>query len=147
MPSIQFFYADQKPLKWKVTPWKKWLEATASNEGFDILGLEYVFCSDQYLYEINVEHLLHDDYTDIITFDVSEVEEEEGLIDGLIYISLDRVRENAALYGVNFETELSRVMVHGVLHLCGYKDKSPEEAQVMREKEAFYMASSPVQPS
>ena len=147
MPSIQFFYADQKPLKWKVRPWKKWLETTAANEGFEILGLEYVFCSDQYLYEINVQHLLHDDYTDIITFDVSEDKEEEGLIDGLIYISLDMVRENAALYGVDFETELSRVMVHGVLHLCGYKDKSPEEAQVMREKEAFYMVSSPVQPS
>lgn len=141
MPAIQFFYADQKPLKWKVTPWKKWLEAAAANEGFDILGLEYVFCSDQYLYEINVEHLLHDDYTDIITFDVSE--DEEGGIDGLIYISLERVRENAALFGADFETELSRVMVHGVLHLCGYKDKTPEEAAVMREKEAFYMALSP----
>lgn len=141
MPAIQFFYADQKPLKWKVTPWKKWLEAAAKSEGFDILGLEYVFCSDQYLYEINVEHLLHDDYTDIITFDVSE--DEEGGIDGLIYISLERVRENAALFGADFETELSRVMVHGVLHLCGYKDKTPQEAAIMREKEAFYMTLSP----
>ncbi|MDR3267154.1 MAG: rRNA maturation RNase YbeY [Tannerella sp.] len=96
-----------------------------------------IFCSDDFLLEINKKHLEHDYYTDVITFDYTVDE----TVAGDIFISVDRVNENAQEYGVPFNHELSRVIYHGVLHLCGYKDKSEEEAKIMREKEDFYLTT------
>jgi rRNA maturation RNase YbeY len=143
MPDITVQYADVPRIKWKVSNWKKWLRSVAEAEGFKIVNLEYVFCSDEYLLGINRKHLHHDDYTDIITFDLSEepIEDESSKsIDGLIYISLVRVTENAEKYHVSLFHELARVMVHGVLHLCGYGDKTPEEQLLMRAKEDEYLS-------
>ena len=94
--------------------------------------MNYVFCSDQHLLQLNRDYLQHDYYTDIITFDQSE---EESLIEGDIFISVDRVDDNARLLNVELIMEMRRVMAHGMLHLCGYGDKSPEDELVMRAKE------------
>jgi probable rRNA maturation factor len=110
----------------------KWLKQITQNEGFRITELNYIFLNDEKLYEINLEYLDHDTYTDIITFDNSE---EEDIIEGDIFISIDRIRENAATFQTSFENELRRVIAHGLLHLCGYKDKSDEDAKKMREME------------
>lgn len=112
---------------------KKWLKKVAQNEQYEIVELNYIFVSDEALYEMNVQYLDHDTYTDIITFDNSD--ETEVLIEGDIFISLDRIKENAKKYEVSFEKELYRVISHGLLHLCGYKDKTYAESQLMRLKE------------
>jgi rRNA maturation RNase YbeY len=109
----------------------KWLELVAESESKTIGEISYVFCSDEFLLKINQDYLDHDTFTDIITFDYCE----EGLINGEIYISTDRVKENASSFGVSLINELQRVMAHGLLHLCGYGDKSEAEAQLMRDKE------------
>ena len=98
--------------------------------------LRYIFCSDEYLLQINKEHLNHNYYTDIITFDLSET---PNATIGEIYISVDRVRDNAQNYEVTFKHELLRVIFHGALHLCGYKDKSTKEEQLMRKAEDKYL--------
>lgn len=108
-----------------------WIQAVLEREGKQLQQLTYIFCSDEYLYEINLEYLGHDTYTDIITFPYSE----PPVIEGDLFISIDRVRENAQALGLPFEQELRRVMIHGVLHLCGYPDKTPEESARMRAKE------------
>ena len=115
---------------------KEWFEATAKAEGKHIGALNYIFCDDEYLIKINVEFLNHDTYTDIITFDYCVGDE---LISD-IYISTERVAENAKEYKESFENELHRVLIHGLLHLCGYKDKTEEEASLMREKENYYLS-------
>ena len=99
-------------------------------------ALDYIFCTDEYLLRINQDFLKHDDLTDIITFDLSETKDS---ITGEIYISIDRVRENAAKFGVSLQTELLRVMFHGALHLCEYRDKKPKDVAMMRSKEDFYL--------
>jgi probable rRNA maturation factor len=109
----------------------KWLDLIAVSETKTIGEVSYVFCSDEFLLQINQDYLGHDTFTDIITFDYCE----EGLINGEIYISTDRVKENAISFGVSLINELQRVMAHGFLHLCGYGDKSEAEAQLMRDKE------------
>jgi probable rRNA maturation factor len=134
---IIFSFADVPPLKWKVSPWKNWLKALVKEEGFELISAEYIFCSDDYLLGINREFLQHDYYTDIITFDLSEKGKQ---IEGDIYISLDRVKDHAQKLGIDFETELARVMAHGLLHLCGYKDKSPSEEAEMRKMEDYYLS-------
>jgi rRNA maturation RNase YbeY len=111
---------------------KKWLKKTATGEGFMIKELNYIFCSDEYLYQINVDYLDHHTYTDIITFDTAE---KDDSIEGDLFISLDRVRENAESEKEAFHQELARVMVHGLFHLCGLKDRLPEEEKLMRKKE------------
>ncbi|AWV96992.1 rRNA maturation RNase YbeY [Arcticibacterium luteifluviistationis] len=111
---------------------KAWLKEVAQKEGFKIQDLNYIFMSDEGLHKINLEYLNHDTYTDIITFDNSE---EEGIIESDIFISIDRVKENAESFKTTFDNELRRVLAHGVLHLCGYKDKSDEDAKMMREME------------
>jgi rRNA maturation RNase YbeY len=111
---------------------KRWLKNIATKTGFIIKELNYVFCSDEYLYQINLEYLNHETYTDIITFDNSEKEFE---LSGDIFISIDRVIENAKTHNQETETELSRVLAHGLLHLMGYKDKTKEESTLMRQKE------------
>lgn len=113
---------------------KKWLKSIAETEKFKIIDLNYIFCNDEYLYRINVEYLDHKTYTDIITFDNSE---EEKQIEGDIFISIDRVRENSVSLQVPIQDELSRVISHGLFHLMGYKDKNKEEAEMMRSKEEF----------
>lgn len=98
--------------------------------------LQYIFCSDEYLLAINKQHLNHNYYTDIITFDLSETPDA---VTGEIYISIDRVRENAHTYKVPFKQELLRVIFHGALHLCGYKDKTEKDQQLMRKAEDKYL--------
>jgi probable rRNA maturation factor len=114
---------------------KAWLNEVAKQEGKKILELSYVFCSDAYLLEINQAYLNHDTLTDIVTFDNSE---DPKKIEGDIFISIERVRENGEKLGTS-ETELERVMVHGLLHLLGYKDKKKEDKALMTEKEDFYI--------
>ncbi len=115
---------------------KNWLKSTVELEKKKLGELNYIFCSDEYLLEMNVSYLNHDTLTDIITFDNSET---EGLIVGDIFISVDRVQENAKKFEVEFAEELHRVMVHGALHLLGYKDKKKAEKEKMREKENYYL--------
>lgn len=109
-----------------------WLFSLIAQYDYDLELLNYIFCTDEYLLNINREYLEHDYYTDIITFDNSE---EEGTIESDIFISIDRVNENASGMNVPFDKELLRVLCHGLLHLVGFKDKTEEEAQIMRSKE------------
>ncbi|GMQ25487.1 rRNA maturation RNase YbeY [Algoriphagus sp. oki45] len=111
---------------------KSWLKLLASGEKFSIGELNYIFCSDEHLYQINLEYLNHKTYTDIITFDNSEGENE---IEGDIFISIERVRENAQKENVSETDELSRVISHGLFHLMGYKDKTKEQVEEMRAQE------------
>lgn len=111
--------------------YSNWLNAVATSEDKTIGNLSYVFCSDDFLLEINQSYLNHDTYTDIITFDYNE----DGLLNGEIYISTDRVVENALRFRESETDELHRVMVHGLLHLCGYPDKTDEEKDMMRKLE------------
>jgi len=113
---------------------KAWLKKISQQEGFKIGELNYIFCSDEYLYQINVDYLNHHTYTDIITFDNSE---EEKIIEGDIFISIDRVRENASKHLQDEVTELSRVISHGLFHLMGYKDKSKDQSEAMRAQEGL----------
>ena len=112
---IQLFVKEKKPLQ----------------------SIDIIFCSDEYLLEINKQHLQHDFYTDIITFDLSE--SSANPIIGELYISIDRVKDNAALRDEKFSTELLRVIFHGLLHLCGFKDKTKSDIKTMREKEDEYL--------
>jgi len=111
---------------------RQWLAGLAEGEGYTIGELNYIFCSDDYLLQVNRDYLDHDYYTDIITFDNAE---EEGKLEGDIFISIDRVNDNARTLNVPEEQELRRVIAHGLIHLCGYGDKSDEEAKRMRQKE------------
>jgi probable rRNA maturation factor len=115
---------------------KSWLKKVADKEGFSINNLNYIFCSDEYLHKINLEYLDHDTYTDIITFDNSEL---ESIIEGDIFISIERVQENSQTLKTVFEEEVKRVVVHGLLHLCGYDDHSPEDKAEMRRLESEYI--------
>ena len=109
-----------------------WINQVVEQHNHSLKEINYIFCSDEYLLQINRDHLDHDYYTDIITFDNSE---EDGMIESDIFISIDRVKENAITESVPFQHELNRVMIHGVLHLLGYHDKTSDEKKVMREKE------------
>ena len=113
-----------------------WIKATIKTEQNELSTLNFIFCNDAYLHTINVDYLNHDTFTDVITFPYTKADEP---IQGDIYISLDRIKENAAKFDVPFLKELKRVMIHGVLHLCGYGDKSEKEAAIMRAKENFYL--------
>jgi len=132
--AINFFTEDIKFDLTQKQKRKNWLKQIAQSENFKIGELNYIFCSDEYLYQINVDYLNHHTYTDIITFDNSE---EEQLIEGDIFVSIDRVKENAQKLNQEESSELSRVISHGLLHLMGYKDKTKTDAEVMRSKEAF----------
>ena len=130
--AIQFF---QENIEFKLKnslKLKKWIKSIVEIEKQKIIDLNFIFCNDEYLYQINVEYLNHDTYTDIITFDNSE---EQGKIESDIFISIERVKENADKLKITFEQELHRVMIHGVLHLLGYKDKTKTDKQTMRTKE------------
>lgn len=134
--SIQFHMADATlPLKHR-TAVKEWLGDVALKNRKRIGQLDYVFCSDAYLLNINKQFLNHDTYTDIITFDYTA----DAVLGGEIYISIDRVKENALKFDVAVTEELCRVMVHGLLHLAGYKDKTAGQKQEMRDAEDAALA-------
>jgi probable rRNA maturation factor len=116
---------------------KEFIVRIFKKEGQRLESVNYIFCSDSWLLKINQQYLKHDFYTDIITFDLSESEFKQGEI----YISVDRVRDNARELGISFTSELHRVIFHGVLHLCGYRDKTGSDVKKMREKEEFYLKS------
>jgi rRNA maturation RNase YbeY len=115
---------------------KRWLKSVIKAEGFELSEINYVFCNDEYLHSINVEYLDHDTLTDIITFDNSE---EDELIEGDIFVSIERIIDNTKDFNTTFEQEFKRVIVHGILHLCGYCDKTDENEKQMREKEDYYL--------
>lgn len=132
---ISYFTEDIKfDLKGKLLN-NRWLKMVVGSEIRRLGDLSIIFCSDNYILDINLRYLQHDYFTDIITFDYCEGD----TVSGDLFISIDSVRENAAFYGATFEDELDRVMVHGVLHLMGYDDHTPEDIAVMREKENYYV--------
>ena len=117
----------------------KWLKDVADRESRRLGDISVIFCSDEYLLDVNRKYLNHDYYTDIITFDYCE----GPVLSGDLFISVDSVRENASFYGTEFADELNRVIVHGVLHLIGYDDHSDEDISIMRSKEDFYLSQRP----
>jgi probable rRNA maturation factor len=133
---IHFFFTDQKFSLAERTKLKKFILSIFRKEKASAASLTYIFCSDPYLLDINKRFLQHDYYTDIITFDLSST---KGLIVGEVYISIDRVRDNAGQLGNTIKNELHRVIFHGALHLCGYKDKKPVDEKAMRAAEEKYL--------
>jgi rRNA maturation RNase YbeY len=128
---IKFFFIDVRfSLKVRIRL-KKFILEIFKKERREVASLNYIFCSDKYLLKINTKYLDHDYYTDIVSFDLSNT----SIISGEIYISIDRVKENSKNLGVSFSTELKRVMFHGVLHLCGYKDQTKLEISLIRNRE------------
>ena len=117
----------------------RWLKFVAESEAKRLDDISVIFCSDNYILDVNIKYLKHDYYTDIITFDYCE----GNRLSGDLFISVDSVRENAAFYGTEFADELNRVIVHGVLHLIGYDDHTEEDIAVMREKENYYLSQRP----
>lgn len=113
-----------------------WLSDVILREQRQVGDVHYIFCDDEFLYKINHKYLKHNTLTDIITFNYNN----KSTISGDIFISVERVEENASKYHVSFLDELHRVMVHGVLHLCGYNDKTKEEQLLMRKKEDYYLS-------
>ncbi|MFD2203851.1 rRNA maturation RNase YbeY [Shivajiella indica] len=135
--AILFFEEDIKFSLRGKNKYKNWLKSIAATKGLFIRNLNYIFCSDEYLYQINMEYLNHKTYTDIITFDNSE---DNKIIEGDIFISIERVKDNAERENVTFEKELQRVISHGLLHLMGYKDKSNADKAMMRQMEERALA-------
>lgn len=131
---INYFFEEIKEFNTGIKT-TDWISQTIINEGKTVGEINIIFCNDEYLLKINQEHLTHDYYTDIITFDYSE----NTIISGDLFISKDRVEENAEEYKVSFENELNRVIIHGILHLIGYNDKSESEIKEMRTKENYYL--------
>jgi probable rRNA maturation factor len=133
---INFFNEDiDFKLKGK-NNFKTWLKKVAEKEGFIINDLNYIFCSDEYLHKMNLEYLDHDTFTDIITFDNSE---DDIIIEGDIFISIERIIDNSKSLNNQFEDETKRVIIHGLLHLCGYDDHSVEDKAEMRRLESEYI--------
>ena len=132
MQKVQFYFLDRNPALKERTRLKLFIEKLFTSEKMKLGNLSYIFCSDEHLLTINNDFLKHDFYTDVITFDLSSSKNE---IEGEVYLSVDRIKDNAKQLGVSFKEELHRVIFHGALHLCGYKDKKKEEALIMRSKE------------
>lgn len=132
---IQFFFENIDEI---VIPFQTnvWLEKVIINEGKKLGEINYIFCDDEYLLKVNQDFLKHDYYTDVITFDYVKGK----IISADIFVSLPRILENASTLSKDFNSELLRVLVHGILHLCGYKDKNEEEINKMRQKEDFYLS-------
>ena len=135
--AIHFFNEESNYKLKQKNELKQWIKAVAAEEGFKISALNYILCSDEYLHQINVTYLQHDTFTDIITFDHSE---KKDTIAGDIFLSTDRVIENAQAFKVNELEEMCRVLVHGALHLMGYTDKSKSSKLTMTAKENYYLA-------
>lgn len=134
---VTFSYADRKLNIDNKRRLKTYVASIFEAEGHSLDSLNYVFCSDEYLLDINQRFLQHDYYTDIITFDLSE--DAQGPISGEVYVSVDRIRDNANTGKQRFELEALRVIFHGALHLCGYLDKKKSEIAIMRDKEDHYL--------
>jgi probable rRNA maturation factor len=126
---INFKLKNQKKIK-------EWILKSLEEEKKGVNFISFNFCSDEYILELNNSSLKHNYYTDIITFELNQKNEK---IEGDIYISIDRVKENAKVLNESIINELHRVIIHGVLHLCGYKDKSSKESKMMRNKENYYL--------
>lgn len=135
MSSIQIFYEDVPSFNINKTILIKYLKSLIYSELKDCGNISIIFCSDEYLLDINKQYLNHNYYTDIVTFDYGE----NSVISGDLFISIDRVKENAADFDVTFKKELFRVVFHGILHLVGYNDKTDEEKKEMRRKEDYYL--------
>lgn len=135
-PVINFFTEEISYVLKDKRKIKTWIAAAIDSEGYVLDELNFILCGDEYLLRINQEYLNHDTYTDVITFDNAEATKT---ITGDIFISIDRIRENAALYGHSSQAELCRVMIHGTLHLLGYKDKSKSDKKRMTDKENEYL--------
>lgn len=118
---------------------RSWIIFAAKTEGYFVGELGFIFCDDKCLHNINVNFLNHDTYTDVITFDYGN----NTTIEGEIYISLDRVRENATKFNVKVSREIRRIIIHGVLHLLGYEDKNPKDKNLMTSKEDYYLSLQP----
>lgn len=135
MSSIEFFFEDIQTFELDQDFAGRQIKQLINEEKKEAGDISVIFCSDEYLLEMNKEHLNHDYYTDIITFNYVE----KNVISGDLFISTDRVRENAGKFEVTFHLELYRVILHGVLHLVGYNDKTDDEKKVMKEKENYYL--------
>jgi len=133
MKKINYYFEDIS--EQKKLPKKTWLLNCIKQENKNILKIDFIFCSDIYLKKLNKKHLRHNAFTDIITLDYST----NKYLLGDIFISIDRVTDNAKIYKTTFTQELSRVMIHGILHLIGYKDKSVDEKKIMRKMENKYL--------
>ena len=137
--AVEIYFHIEKPLQYEIKQEnliKKVLLKTIAAENYELECLNFILCTDEYLHKMNVQYLQHDTLTDVITFDNSETAKE---IAGDIFISLERVAENANIFETTTEKELRRVILHGTLHLLGYKDKSETEQQMMRQKEDYYL--------
>lgn len=134
---ISFHYNDTIVKGLSEVKARQWIKHIIKREGFEAGNLAYIFCKDDYLLQLNRDYLQHDTLTDIITFDYHE---DMGGISGDIFISTERVEDNASELGIDFLDEMLRVMAHGVLHLLGYGDKTPEEEKIMRETENYYLS-------
>ena len=137
MVQIHFFEEDTSFKPVEQAKLRQWIDATVTDHNRSIGEINYIFTSDSYLLDINKQYLNHNTFTDIITFNNSQSDES---IEADIFISIDRVRENATKFRVSFEDELHRVMIHGVLHLLGHDDKTEPEKLEMRKKENHYLA-------
>ena len=132
---VRYFQEDIRfELKQKMLN-NRWLKMVAGSEMRRLGAINIIFCSDNYILDVNLKYLQHDYFTDIITFDYCSGDR----LSGDLFISIDSVRENARTYGTTFENELDRVMVHGLLHLIGYDDHTPEQTAEMRRKENYYL--------
>ena len=132
---IQIFFENIDTVEIQSTT-ETWLEKIITTEGKKMGDINYIFCDDEYLLKINQDHLKHDYYTDIITFDYVKGK----TISADIFVSLPRILDNTEMFSKDFDRELNRVLAHGILHLCGFKDKTPDEILIMRTKEDFYLA-------
>ncbi|MGB5370619.1 MAG: rRNA maturation RNase YbeY [Flavobacteriaceae bacterium] len=138
---IEFYYEIDFKID-QNQEYRNWVLGICVSESYEAGNLSFIFCADDYLLELNKKYLNHDRYTDIISFDYSE----GPTVAGDVFISVERVKENAKLFGTTFEEELRRVMAHGVLHLMGYRDKSEKDIGIMRKKELEKMKLFHVEP-
>ena len=136
MASINFFNEDSNYILKDKKIIRQWIANSIIEEDKTLEQINIIFCSDEYLYELNTAYLNHDTLTDIITFQYNE---DKELIHSDIFISIDRVKENAKEYRQSIKNELHRMIIHGTLHLCGYKDKKPTEKNLMTSKENYYL--------
>ena len=131
-----FFHKESVSFPLDTSAINNWIENAVFSLDYSLKNLSFVFCDDEYLKNINVKYLGHDYYTDVITFDYST---EEGLV-GDVFISIERVKENANNFKVSFNEELFRVIIHGVLHLCGFDDKTDKEIKEIRKQENYFLS-------
>ena len=133
---VRYYCEDIKFLLKNKIANNRWLKMVAGSEIRTLGDISIIFCSDNYILDVNIRYLHHDYFTDVITFDYCEGDK----LSGDLFVSIDSVRENAIEFGTEFDEELHRVMVHGLLHLIGYDDHTPEDRKVMRAKEDYYLS-------